>query len=96
LPELIPNPGIVAGAVNNATTALTKGPSPTIQKFVFMLIISSIQRLPFQKGLKFFLPAILPRLVRGQDHATHETLELAERESPFGWRRPLIDMPVSR
>jgi hypothetical protein len=31
--------------------------------------------------LKSFLHAILPRLVREQDHATHETLELAERES---------------
>src|SRR6266478_6262061 len=50
---------------------------------VFMLIISSIRRSTFQKGLKFFLHAILPRLVRKQDHATHETLELAERESPF-------------
>jgi uncharacterized membrane protein YccC len=39
----------------------------------------------FQKGLKFFLHAILPRMVREQDHATHETLELAERESPFDW-----------
>src|SRR5437870_13850269 len=48
-----------------------------------MLIISSIRRSAFQKGLKFFLHAILPRLVREQDHATHETLELAERESPF-------------
>jgi hypothetical protein len=35
--------------------------------------------------LKFFLHAILPRLVREQDHAIHETLELAERESPFDW-----------
>jgi hypothetical protein len=33
--------------------------------------------------MKFFLHAILPRLVREQDHAAHETLELAERESPF-------------
>src|SRR6266576_1311963 len=36
---------------------------------VFMLIISSIRRAAFQKGLKFFLHAILPRLVRVQDHA---------------------------
>src|SRR6478736_8440697 len=50
-----------------------------------MLIISSIRRSAFQKGLKFFLHAILPRLVREQDHATHETLELAERESSFDW-----------
>src|SRR5438128_12601771 len=48
-----------------------------------MLIISSLRRPAFQKGLKFFRHAILPRLVREQDHATHETLELAERESPF-------------
>jgi hypothetical protein len=33
--------------------------------------------------LKFFLHAILPGLVCEQYHATHETLELAERESPF-------------
>jgi hypothetical protein len=32
----------------------------------------------------FFLNAILPKLLRERDHATHETLELAERESPFG------------
>src|SRR5882762_11770446 len=50
-----------------------------------MLIISSIRRSAFQKGLKFFLHAILPRLVREQDHAMHETLDLAERESPFDW-----------
>src|SRR5258708_34095562 len=48
-------------------------------------IFSSIRRATFQKGLKFFLHAILPRLVREQDHATHETLELAERESPVDW-----------
>ena len=28
---------------------------------------------------------MLPRRIRQQDHATHETLELAERESPFDW-----------
>src|SRR6266508_2853499 len=28
---------------------------------------------------------MLPRGIRQQDHATHETLELAERESPFDW-----------
>src|SRR6266542_5914965 len=28
---------------------------------------------------------MLPRGMRQQDHATHETLELAERESPFDW-----------
>src|SRR6267378_1999511 len=50
-----------------------------------MLIISSIRRSAFQKELKLFLHAILPRLVREQDHATHETLELAEREYPFDW-----------
>src|SRR4029077_4655761 len=50
-----------------------------------MLIISSIRGSTFQKALKFFLHAILPRLVREEDHATHETLELAERESPFDW-----------
>src|SRR5260370_8044599 len=33
-----------------------------------MLIISSIRRSAFQKGLKFFPHAILPRLVREQDH----------------------------
>src|SRR6476646_6877689 len=53
-----------------------------------MLIISSIWKSAFQKGLEFFLHAILPRLVREQDHATHETLELAERKSPFGTTLP--------
>src|SRR5256885_10256884 len=53
--------------------------------FLFMLIISRIRRSAFQKGLKFFLHAILPRMVREQDHATHETLELAERESSVDW-----------
>jgi hypothetical protein len=33
--------------------------------------------------IEIFLLAILPRLIRRQDHAMHETLELAERESPF-------------
>ena len=28
---------------------------------------------------------MLPRGICQQDHATHETLELAERESPFDW-----------
>jgi uncharacterized membrane protein YccC len=28
---------------------------------------------------------MLPGGIRQQDHATHETLELAERESPFDW-----------
>jgi hypothetical protein len=72
-----------AAAVANATTALMMGLSAAIHRVVFMLIISSIRRSAFQKGLKFFLHAVLPRLVREQDHATHETLELAERESPF-------------
>src|SRR6266436_6180909 len=85
LPGLFRDPRDTAAAVANATTALRKGLSATNQKFVFMLIISSIRRSAFQKGLKFFLHAILPRLVRERDHATHETLELAERESPFDW-----------
>ena len=81
--ELIRDPRIMAAAVANATTALTNGLSAANQKFVFILFISSIRRSAFQKGFKFFLHAILPRLVREQDHATHETLELAERKSPF-------------
>src|SRR5882724_2546396 len=81
--ELIRDPRIMAAAVANATTALTNGLSAANQKFVFILFISSIRRSAFQKGFKFFLHAILPRLVREQDHATHETLELAERESHF-------------
>ena len=51
--ELIPDPGTMAAAVANATTALTKGLSAANQKFVFMLIISSILRSAFQKELKF-------------------------------------------
>src|SRR6266446_625927 len=69
LPGLFQEPRIIAAAVANATTALTKGLSAENQKFVFMLIISSIRRPAFQKGLKFFLHLILPRLVREQDHA---------------------------
>src|SRR5580765_3046329 len=53
--------------------------------FLFMPLFSSVRRPTFQKGLKFFLHAILPRQVRQQDHATHETLELAERESSIHW-----------
>src|SRR6266404_1738295 len=82
-PGLFQDRRIIAAAVANATTALTNGLSAANQKFVFILFISSIRRSAFQKGFKFFLHAILPRLVREQDHATHETLELAERESPF-------------
>src|SRR6266404_7336150 len=83
--ELIRDPRIMAAAVANATTALTNGLSAANQKFVFILFISSIRRSAFQKGLKFFRHAILPRLVREQDHATHETLELAERESSIDY-----------
>ena len=49
------------------------------------IIFSSVQRPGFQTGLRIFLHPILPRGIRQQDHATHETLELAERESPFDW-----------
>src|SRR5436190_23647744 len=35
--------------------------------------------------IEIFLHPMLPRGIRQQDHATHETLELAERESPFDW-----------
>src|SRR6478672_5918009 len=83
--ELIRDRRDPAAAVANATTALSKGLSAANQKLVFILFISSIRRSAFQKGLKFFLHAILPRLVREQDHAMHETLELAERGSSFDW-----------
>src|SRR6266550_684367 len=43
------------------------------------------RNIPCLMTKKFPLHAILPRLVREQDHATHETLELAERESSFDW-----------
>jgi hypothetical protein len=36
---------------------------------LFMPIISSIRRSAFQKRLRIFLHAILPRLAREQDHA---------------------------
>jgi hypothetical protein len=49
LPGLFQDPRIIAAAVANATTALTKGLSAANQKFVFMLIISSIRRSTFQK-----------------------------------------------
>jgi len=45
--ELIRDPRIIAAAVANATTALTKGLSAANQKFVFILIISSIRRPEF-------------------------------------------------
>jgi hypothetical protein len=47
--DLVRDPRIIAAAVANATTALTKGLSAANQKFVFMLIISSIQRSTFQQ-----------------------------------------------
>ena len=67
--ELTRDPRTMAAAVANATTALTNGLSAANQKFIFILFISSIRRPAFQKGFKFFLHAILPRLVREQDHA---------------------------
>src|SRR5713101_6583377 len=62
LRELIPDPRPIAAAaaVAKATTALTNGLSATNQKPVLMLFISSTRRPAFQKGLKFFLHAILP------------------------------------
>src|SRR6266404_5113324 len=84
-PELIRDRRETAAAVANATTALTNGLSAANQKFIFILFFSSIRRSAFQKGLKFFLHVILPKLVREQDHAMHETLELAERKSSFDW-----------
>jgi hypothetical protein len=54
-------------------------------ELLFIPLFSSVRRPTFQKGLKFFLHPILPRLVREQDHATHETLELAERQPSFDW-----------
>ena len=52
--ELIRDPRMIAAAVANATTALMMGLSAATQKFVFMLIISSIRRPAFQKGLRIF------------------------------------------
>src|SRR6266446_7192969 len=68
LPGLFQDPRIIAAAVANATTALTKGLSAANQKFVFMLISSSVRRPAFQIGLRIFRHAILPRLVREEDH----------------------------
>src|SRR5713101_2339869 len=83
--ELIRDPPISAAAVANATTALTKGLSAANQKFVFMLFSQAFGDRHFRKDREFFLHAVLPRLVREQDHAMHETLELAERESSVDW-----------
>jgi len=47
--ELNRDPRIIAAAVANATTALMNGLSAANQKFVFMLIISSIRRSTFQQ-----------------------------------------------
>jgi hypothetical protein len=74
---------IIAAAATTPTTAPMNGPSAKNQKFVFMPLSQAFGDRHFRKGQQFFLHAILPRLVREQDHATHETLELAERESPF-------------
>jgi hypothetical protein len=54
LPGLFQEPRIIAAAVANATTALTKGLSAANQKFVFMLIISSVRRTTFHKARNFF------------------------------------------
>jgi len=54
LPGLFQEPRIIKAAVASATTALTKGLSAANQKFVFMLIITSIRRSAFQKGLRIF------------------------------------------
>jgi len=51
--ELIRDPRIIA-AVASAITALTNGLSAASQKFVFMLIISSIWRPVFQIGLRTY------------------------------------------
>src|SRR6266849_1614888 len=83
--ELIRDPRISAAAVANATTALTKGLSAANQKFVFMLFSQAFGDRHFRKDREFSLHAVLPRLVREQDHAMHETLELAERESSVDW-----------
>ena len=45
-------------------------------------IFSSNRRAAFQIGSRIFPHAILPRLVREQDHAPHEILELAEENLP--------------
>src|SRR6267378_6758155 len=51
--ELIRDPRIIA-AVASAITALTNGLSAANQKFVFMLIISSIRKPAFQIGLRTY------------------------------------------
>jgi hypothetical protein len=85
LPGLFQDPRIIAAAVANATTALTKGLSAANQKFVFMLIISSIRRTAFQIGLRIFPAPDLAKTDSLARSCLHETLELAERESPFDW-----------
>src|SRR6266404_6616104 len=81
LPGLFQEPRIIAAAVANATTALTKGLSAANQKFVFMLIISSVRRPAFQKGLRIFPARDLAKTGSRARSCSHETLELAERES---------------
>ena len=54
LPGLFQEPRIIKAAVASATTVLTKGLSAANQKFVFMLIISSIQRPAFQIELRTY------------------------------------------
>src|SRR5260370_22341979 len=79
--ELIRDRRDTAAAVAKATTALTKGLSAANQKFVLILIISSIRRSAFQIGLRIFPARDLAKTGSRARSCSHETLELAERES---------------
>src|SRR5438477_10220617 len=77
----VPNACSSSAAVANATTALTKGLSAANQKFVFMLIISSIRRSAFQIGLRIFPASDLAKTDLPVRSYRHETLEVEKRES---------------
>src|SRR4051812_9489679 len=83
--ELIRDRRDTAAAVANATIALRKGLSAKNQKFVFMLIISSIQRPAFRKKFRIFPARDLAKPGSRARSCTHETLERGERKSPFDW-----------
>jgi Fusaric acid resistance protein-like len=82
---LIPDPRPIAAAAANPSATLMKELSAENQNDVFMLLISSVRRSTFQKGSRIFPASDLAKTDLPARSCRHETLELAERESPFDW-----------
>src|SRR6201982_1782615 len=61
-----------------ARATLVRTPRLSGGGVLFILFPQPFGARHFRRDCEFFLHAILPRLVREQDHAMHETLELAE------------------